>query len=219
RQTNLGFDSLPKKNYYSLTGGFMGVKLDKKYRIVFYNLSVNISEEDKTIKQSVPRFSGVLGRIRITGLRKNYFYGVALVYSDGLPLPVPFFGGSQPIKKNFVLNYTIPAQLNIQYKKGNTSLTVGAIADGFRTGMSYHNQRVNINHTAGQAYFLWKQKLGKTVAVRLEGGYYFYSMLSFPKGKVTRYQFPIQPGPYFNVGINVLFGKSLFENILSKFTS
>jgi hypothetical protein len=219
RQTSLGFDSIPVKNLYSLTAGFMGVKLDKNYRIVFYNLSLNISEENKTLNQAVPRLSGVLGRLHLKGLRKNYYYGIALVYSDGLPLPVPFFGGSQPISKHFILNYTIPAQLNIQYKNGNTSLTLGGMADGFRSGIRYQDKRVNINHTAGQAYLLWKQKLGKTVSVRLEGGYYFYSVLSYDKKKITRNNFPVQPGPYVNIGINALFGQSLFEKVLDKITN
>lgn len=219
RQTTLGFDQGPPKNLYSATAGLMGVRLDKKYRVVFYNLSVNISEEDKTMDQLVPRFSGVAGRLHIQGLRKNYYYGIAMVYSNGFPLPVPFIGGSQPIAKHFIFNYTVPAQLNVQYKKGKTSVTTGAMADGFRTGISYTGKRVNVNHTGGQAYLLWRQRLGNAVVIRMEGGYYFYGALSFDRKKITRYQFPVKPGPYVNIGVNVLFGKNLFEKIMEKLAS
>lgn len=216
RQSSLGFDSVPAKNFYSITGGFMGVKLDKKFRVVFYNLSLNFSEQDKTFNRAVPRASGVLGRLHIKSLRKNYYYGIAMVYSDGLPLPVPFFGGSQPMGKNFILNYTIPAALNVQYKKGNSSVYLGAMADGFRTGLSYHGQRLNLNHTAGQAYVMWRQKFGKTLVLRLEGGYYFYSLLTLPEDKAAHNRFQVNPGPYVNVGFNVLFGQNFFDKVMEK---
>jgi hypothetical protein len=217
RQTNMGFDNPSPKNFYSLTGGFMGVKLDKKFRVVFYNLSVNFSEQDKTLYHAVPRASGVLGRLHIKSLKKNYYYGIAMVYSDGLPLPIPFFGGSQPVGNNFIINYTIPAALNLQYKKGQSSFYIGAMADGFRTGMQYQDKRININHTAGQAYLLWRQKVGRTFAFRLEGGYYFYSVLNLPKNTVPQNRYQVKPGPYVNIGVNVLFGQNFFDKVLEKF--
>ena len=216
RQTLLGFDSLPSKNFYSVSAGLMGVKLDKKYRVVFYGLTINLSEQDKTMKQATPRATGVLGRLHIRGIKKNYYYGLALVYSDGLPLPVPFFGGAQPISDNFIINYTIPAAINLQYKNDNTSIYAGASADGFRSGMNYHNKRINVNHTAGQTFVQWRQRIGRTFTMRLEGGYYFYSRISVPEKDFTHNTFTVKPGPYINFGINVLFGKSVFENALSK---
>ena len=216
RQTNLGFDSVPVKNFYSISGGFSGIKLDRKFRVVFYNLAVNISEENKTLSSSVPRFSGVLGRLHLKGVQKNYFYGLAFVYSDGLPLPVPFFGGTFPLPGKFLLNLTFPTSVNLQYKSKGTSLFVGASADGFRTGWKYQGNRINLNQTGGQAFVAWRQKIHRTITARIEAGYYFYNALRVNEGNFSPEILSIQPGPYVNAGISILFGKNLIEKILDQ---
>jgi hypothetical protein len=214
RQTQLGFDSVPTKNFYGITAGFSGVKLDRNYRVVFYNLSVNLSEENKTFSAAVPRFSGILGRLHLKGLYQNYFYGLAIVYSDGLPLPVPFFGGTFPVNKHFIFNCALPTSLNFQFKSKSTSIYTGISADGFRTGLQYKNQRVNLNHIGGQLFVMWRQKIHRTITTRLECGYYFYSALNFSERNDV---FAVRPGPYVNAGINILFGKNFFERVLDRF--
>lgn len=216
RQTHLGFDSIPVKNFYSITGGFSGLKLDRKFRVVFYNVTVNFSEENKTFSSAVPRFSSVLGWLHLKGIQKNYFYGIAFVYSDGLPLPVPFFGGTFPLSGKFLLNVTLPTSFSFQYKNGGTSVFMGASADGFRAGMKYKNSRINLTHAAGQVYMAWRQKLHRTATMRLEAGYYFYSQVSLSKNAITQSYFPVQPGPYVNLNFTVLFGDNLLERIAEK---
>ncbi len=213
RQTQLGFDSIPRKNFYGVSLGFSGVKLDRKYRVVFYNLSANISEENKTINSATPRFSAVLGRLHLKGRFKNYFYGTAIVYSDGLPLPIPFFGGTFPINKHFLFNCTLPTSLNFQFRNEATSIFAGVSADGFRTGLRYKNERINLNHMGGQAFLMWRQKIHRTVTTRLECGYYFYSTLNLSERNEV---FAIRPGPYVNAGINILFGKNFFERVMER---
>jgi hypothetical protein len=217
RQTELSFDTLlPKKNFYNVSASLMGMKLDRKFRIVFYNVGVNVLEQDKTFDQFRPRINALIGRVHVKGLVKKYYYGLGLVYSDGLFIPLPFFGGSLPYGDKFVLNFTLPATVNFQFKLNKTNLYLGASADGFRSGMEMDGMRTNLNHTGGQAFLMVRHKMNNSLMLRFEGGYYFYSNLSISNTFFNSRTYNIQPGPYVNLGVNILFGQTLFEKVSNK---
>ena len=217
RQMNLGFDTLaPQKNFYTLSANVTGLKLDKKFRVIFYNAGINILEQDKTFSKPYPRFSGLIGRVHVKGTVKRYYYGLALVYSDGLFLPMPFFGGSVPIGNKVVFNYTIPATINFQFKFNTLNLFTGVTADGFRTGMEMQDMRTNLNHTGGQAYLMLRQKINNSINFRVEGGYYFFTSINISNAYFNNRDYSIRPGPYVNFGFNFLFGKTLFEKVADK---
>lgn len=219
RQLNVGFDSLPQKNNYTVAAGLLGTWLTKKYRVGFYSANLAVAEQDRTFNKMVPRVSGVIGQLHIRGLRKNYFYGLALSYSDRLFVPAPFFGGSVPISNHFVFNYILPVQLNVQYKTNNLLITTGISADGYRTGMEFQRQRLNVNYTSGVAYASMRYKFNKIFVVRVEGGYVFYQNWRYTESDLYRTNFNLRPGIYAQVGFNVLFGKSLFEKVLDNFVN
>ncbi len=214
RQINIGFDSLPQKNIANVTAGVLGLRLSKKYRVQFYSATITIAEQDKTIDNAVPRFSALFGQLHLRGLRRNFFYGIAATYSDGLLIPTPFFGGSEPIGKHFVFNYTLPAQINLQYKNDkNLLITVGASFDGYRNGIMYVAKRKNMNYLAGLAYANFRYKFSKTLVGRIEGGYVFYQNIKYTKTEGIPTQFALNPGPYVQVGFSVLFGKTFWEKV------
>ena len=213
-QVNIGFDSLPLKNNYTVAAGILGATLTKKYRILFYSTNIAIAEQDKTINKAVPRFSGLIGQLHIRGLKNNFFYGIAASYSDGLFLGAPFFGGSQPIGKKFVFNYTLPVQVNLQYKSNRTLLTVGISADGYRTGINYTTKRVNVNYTSGLCYTSMRYKFTKTFVAKAEVGYIFYQNWRYTKTDFVRTNFTINNGIYAQVGFSILFGQTIWEKAL-----
>ncbi|MDP1802632.1 MAG: hypothetical protein Q8L81_14825 [Bacteroidota bacterium] len=213
RQINIGFDTLPQKNIMNATVGLMGLRLSKKYRVQFYSATITIAEQDKTVNNAVPRFSALFGQLHLRGLRRNFFYGIAATYSDGLLIPSPFFGGSEPIGKKFVFNYTLPAQLNVQYKDNNALVTVGASFDGYRNGILYVTKRKNLNYYAGLTYASFRYKFSKTFVVRVEGGYIFYQNMQYTKTDNVVTKFGVNPSPYVQVGFSVLFGKTFWEKV------
>ncbi len=220
RQSTIGFDSLPTKNNLTIAGGVLGAWLTKKYRIGFYSANFAIAEQDKTLPKAVPRFSGLIGQLHLRGLKRNFFYGVGATYSDGLFLPAPFFGGSEPIGKKFIFNYTLPVQINLQYKDDRrTLITVGVSADGYRTGIDYNKKRMNLNYTSGLAYANLRYKLNKNLVMRIEGGYVFYQNLRYTRTDNLRTNFQLQPGPYAQIGFNVLFGKTIWEKAFELFSN
>ncbi len=214
RQVNVGFDSLPLKNNYTIAAGILGASLTKKYRILFYSANIAFAEQDKTINKATPRFSGLIGQLHIRGLKNNFFYGIATSYSDGLFLAAPFFGGSQPIGKNFVFNYTLPVQVNLQYKNNRTLLTAGITADGYRTGINYNTKRVNVNYTSGLCYTNLRYKFSKTFIAKAEVGYVFYQNWRYTKNDFVRTNFMINNGVYAQVGFSILFGQTIWEKAL-----
>lgn len=214
RQLNLGFDSLPQKNIFNATAGLLGLRLTKKYRVQFYSATVTIAEQDKTIKNASPRASALFGQLHLRGIKRNFFYGIAATYSDGLLIPAPFFGGSEPIGKKFIFNYTLPVQINIQYKDDKkTLITVGAGFDGYRNGVLYLAKRRNLNYYAGLTYANFRYKFSKSLIGRIECGYIFYQQMQYSKTEGIPTKYGINPSPYVQVGFSVLFGKTFWEKV------
>lgn len=214
RQTYMGFDSLPQKNISGFTLGVLGLRLTKKYRIMFWSANINISEQYKTFDQAVPRATALIGQLHLRGTRRNFFYGAAVAYSDRLVLPLPFFGGSEPLGSKFIFNYTLPAQINLQYRPGqDLMIATGINADGYRSGIEYHLKRSNINYTAAMAFANLRYKFGKAFVARLEGGYIFYQHLHFTQTDVATRNYGLHPGPYVQAGFSVLFGKTVWEKV------
>lgn len=214
KQATVGFDSVPKKNLVNVTAGILGVKLTKKYRVLFYSVNTSLAEQDKTINAPGIRASGLIGQLHPRGLKRNYFYGLAATYSDGLFLPALFFGGSEPIGKKFIFNYTLPVQVNFQYKDDkHTLVTLGVNADGYRTGINYVYKRVNINYTSASVYGSLRYKFNRTFVARVEGGYLFYQNLEYGPLDNYRTNFAITPGPYVQAGFSILFGQTIWEKI------
>lgn len=214
KQLSLGFDSISQRRQYYASASVFGLKLTQKYRILFYSVNAGISEEDKTLSRLTPRLTGILGQFHLRGLRKNYYYGLMATYSDGVFLPVPFFGAMVPVNRRLNLNFTLPAQAYLQYVPRNkTALSLGVTVDGYRSGMLYRSNRLNLNYGTVNAFVAWKQKINRLFAFRVEGGYCVKQYLSFTDGNQKKAAYPINPGFYGQISIVTLLGKSLFEQV------
>jgi hypothetical protein len=218
RQMFLSYDTLanalPQKNIINATMGLMGLRLSKKYRVQFYSATVTIAEQDKTINAAVPRISALFGQLHLRGLKRNFFYGIAATYSDGLFIPLPFFGGSEPIGKHLVFNYTLPAQINLQYKDNKRMVIIaGASVDGYRNGILYFSKRKNLTYFSGLTYANVRYKFSKTLVGKIEGGYVFYQSIKYTKTEGLPTYFHLAPTPYLQIGFSVLFGKTFWEKV------
>lgn len=216
KQVTLGFDSTQRKSIHQANLGLLGLHLTKKYRILFYSANVFIQEQDKTLGSATPRFSAMLGQYHIRGLRKSFYYGAAMVYSDGLLLPAPFIGGTEPINKYFSFNYTLPVQLNLQFHDKKTYAILGIKADGYRTGILIKNKRSNLNVSQAKAYLNFRYRFSNTFQIQAEGGFIVYQQLGLDKTNDYTYKYPMNGSPYANVSLNVYFGKSILEKIVEQ---
>lgn len=202
---------------HSASVGALGISLTKKYRVLFWSANVNASEEDATMDRVVPRFNGVIGKLHIKGLRRQLFYGAAVSFSDGLNLPVPFVGGVEPIGDRWTLQYILPLQLALGYKPGKrTRLLGGFVADGFRSGFAYGDDRVNVTYAAVRGFVSVRQKLSNTVQLRAEVAGVPVHGIRLPAGDGALEQYPLQAGYSMMAGINVFFGQSTLERLVGE---
>ncbi len=214
KQMHMGLDSVKNRNMYFASAGVFGLRLTKKYRIMFYSLNAGFNEQQETMKNMGLRASGVIGQFHIRGLRKNYYYGIAAAYGDRGFLPVPFFGGMQPINDRMTFNYTLPAQMYVQYKINNkNSLSSGVTLDGYRYGMEFKNQRINFNYGSVSLFATYKLKLNKSFGFRFNGGYNVVQYVKLTEIDKTKTTYQLKPGFFVEAGIYTLFGKNLFEKV------
>ena len=199
--------------------GALGLSLTKKYRILFWSLNANVSEEDRTFDRAVARFGGVIGKMKVKGLRKQFFYGLAASYNDGLTLPIPFVGGSAPIGKKWSFNYVLPLQASFGWKlSSDTRLNFGAGLEGNRSGLELGDHRYNFNYAGVRVFASARHKLNKRFALRADVGYIPRHRAAITTTGVDDLipSFQLQPGVQCMVGVNVLFGTSILDRILDE---
>lgn len=195
--------------------GALGISLTKKYRILFWSVNANVSEEATTLDRAVPRFNGIIGKMQVKGLRRQLFYGVAVTVSDGLNLPVPFVGGNEPIGDRWSFQYILPLQLGVGYKAGKNTRFLGGIGvDGFRSGFDRGVDRANLNYTAFRGFINVRHKLSKTLQLRAEVADLPVHALRLPDANNDLQRYPIDAGVSVMVGMNIFFGESTLERLL-----
>ncbi len=195
--------------------GALGISLTKKYRVLFWSVNANVSEAAATLDQAVPRFNGIIGKMQVKGLRRQVFYGLAVSASDGLNLPLPFVGGQEPMGERWSFQYILPVQLAVGYKASQrTRLLVGVGADGFRSGITLGDERVNLNYTALRSFINVRHKLSNTLQLRAEVNGLPVHALRIPDANKDLQRYPVDAGVNVVVGMNIFFGESTLERIL-----
>lgn len=214
KQVHTGLDSIDSRKLYNAGIGISGLKLTRKFRVVFYSLNAGFNEEDKTIDQMAIRVNGILGQFHIKGMRKNYYYGLVASYTDGVFAPIPFFGGSQPINQKLSFNYTLPAQISFQYKiNNNNSVSTGVTLDGFRYGMKFKNDRINFNYVNLSLFAGYRARVNKTFGFRINAGYGLAQRANLKFRDLPRETYKMKSGYYLEAGFYTFFGKNLFQQI------
>ncbi len=217
RELQLGFDGVPTRRLYTASAGLLGIKLTRRYRVLFWSANVNASEEEATLADAVPRFNAVIGKLRVKGLRRQFFYGLGLSYTDGLVLPVPFVGGTAPLGGDLSFNYVLPAQAYLGYRpKAGTRVNLGLTADGFRSGMEWQDQRVNVNHAQVRLFAHARHRLNKTFQVRVDAGYALAQAARFTGTEARPVRYTAEGAFSVGFGVNVLFGGSVMERLLDE---
>lgn len=215
RQVELGFDSIPTRQLYAGSIGVMGVKLTKEYRVLYWSANVNLSEEDETFDEAVPRFSGVIGQMHIKGLRRTFFYGLGIAFSDKLTLPVPFIGGNMPLGGDWSFQYLLPAQVAVGFEPvKRMKFMAGVGLDAFRSGMQWQDVRTNFNYGTVRTFVNMRHTPNRHLQVRAEVGYNFAQAVRFSEVERGPDSFPMDPGITVGAGVNVLFGDGVMERII-----
>lgn len=218
REVSFGNNFSEPKSLHSASAGLMGISLTKKFRILFWNANANISEENSTLNNPAFRFMGMIGKMRVKGLHRQFFYGAVLVASDGFFAPLPFVGGQVPIGKRLSFNYILPVQMALAWRIKKGALQAGVGLDAWRYGVySEMNgpRDANLNYQAVRGFVSARKKLNNTFQIRGEVSYAFHRV-NMTSGINEIVQKPLEPGVSATIGLNILFGKSVVEQILNE---
>lgn len=214
KQLNTGFDNTSPHTLINSSVGIMGTSLNTNLRISFYSVNVGFVEENSTLKQIQPRANLILGQLKIKSLRKSFHYGFLLSYSDRLILPIPFFGAEIPLNKSFAFYFTLPAQIGLNYKpEKKLSANLLFTFDGFRSGYKYIDQRENVNFSGFQSAANIRYKIGKSLFLKLEGGYDIRNKIRITSGSKAKETFEFNNTAYILFSANINFGRSIFDQI------
>ena len=203
------------RNLHSMSLGALGISLTKKYRVLFWSVNANVSEEKDTFGQAVPRFNGVIGKLHVKGVRKQFFYGLTVAVSDGLNIPLPFLGGTAPMGDRWSFQYVLPLQLALGYKaSSDLRFQFGLGGDGYRSGFAQGDERVNINYTALRVFANVRHRLTPHLQLRAELSGLAAHSLRLPNAEDELERFAISPGVQVMAGVNVFFGGSTLERLM-----
>ncbi|MFN3875861.1 MAG: hypothetical protein ACK4L7_08125 [Flavobacteriales bacterium] len=217
RSMRLGFEGPGGRRLHTASAGLLGVRLTRRCRVLFWSANANASEEERTLGAAVPRFNSMVGKLRVRGLRRQFFYGMALSLTDGLVLPMPFLGGTAPLGGNWSFNYVLPAQVYVGYRpKAGTRLNLGLTADGFRSGMEWHGARVNVNHGQLRVFAHARHRINKTLQVRVEAGWALAQTVRLTGADRGPARFPAADAFGIGAGVNILFGRGVLERLLDE---
>ncbi|HEX2616962.1 MAG TPA: hypothetical protein VHL57_05420 [Flavobacteriales bacterium] len=209
------------RQLYTVSVGALGVSLTRKLRVLFWSANVNVSEEDRTFDQAVPRVTGLIGKLHVKGLRRNFFYGLAASYSDGFALPIPFLGGTAPLGDALSLQYVLPLQAAMVWKAdGRTRVQGGIGLDGSRTGIALglDDARYNLSVAGLRAFLGVRHKLNGHFQLRAEASYLPRQRLLLGDHDLDGLApaMPLQQGFAVTAGISILFGDSVLERIIEE---
>lgn len=205
------------RNLHSASLGALGISLTKKYRVLFWSVNANVSEEEQTFDHAVPRFNGIIGKAHVKGVRKQFFYGLALTASDGLNLPLPFIGGNAPMGDRWSFQYVLPLQAAFNYKASKElRFQVGVGGDGYRSGFAQGDERVNLNYTALRAFVNVRHRINRHLQLRAEVSGLASHGLRLPDASGEMQRTAIDPGLQAMVGVNLFFGASTIERLIDE---
>ncbi len=216
RQSELG-NLGASRQLYTASAGLLGIGLTRKFRLRFWSANVNISEEDKTFRSTVPRVNGLIGWVHLKGMKRYHYYGVAASYSDGLGFPLPFFGGMAPLGGDWSFQYLLPAQVAFAWRPERAvRCSAGLTLDGFRTGFERNDARVNMNYASLRLFGNLRYRINDHFTLRAEACYVPWQNVHFTQEakEVDRYR--LQPGASFMIGVNVLFGESILQRVMDE---
>jgi hypothetical protein len=197
--------------------GISGVKLTKRFRMLFYSINVNLAEEAKSLKYYDFRANATLGWAKINGLRQYFIYGFHLNVSDRLALPIPFIGGRVRLNNAWNFNYVLPLQLNVQYKPDmKWSMFLGMKPDGQRWGYYINNTRGRLTNFLLTPYVASRYSINNNLQLRFEAGYGVLSRYNGFEFNNTNETFRSNNTWYLQFTFNQLLGKSLLEQAIDR---
>jgi len=207
-----------------ITTGITGIHYIQKFRFVFYNANLSISESTQSIAFPPIRADLSGGFAKVYSPTFIYFYGLSLNYNDGLFLPIPFAGFTGKISKKVNATVILPLEANLSYKisKGFRQTAFvqlkGARNGYFHEEFLYIISRSNFNFYHFRYGTSSNLKLSKKLQMSASIAYTSRTIVEVDHNSVSIPNVEIKfPNTFVaEAKLNYTFGKSLLNNALGK---
>ncbi|PMD92751.1 hypothetical protein BWI97_19380 [Siphonobacter sp. BAB-5405] len=217
RMPNFSFDK-NDQGIYTVSAAITGIHASLRDKIWVYAVGLGVSETEDLFSFSKARPYGVGGavRVRIAGLRTQWFYGGAVVFEPGRITPIPIGGINARIAKNTRLTLILPLQASIAQKVSKqTWLEAGIAAGGFNAGYLTPNLNPNairLAYRQGKASFTVNYSPIKPVQLSFEAGMTGLRTLKTMRAGDVLEKFTINSSPFMAVSCYFNLSKSVLDS-------
>ena len=213
-------------DYVLITTGLTGIHYIQKFRFVFYNANLSITESKSSVEFPPIRADLSCGFAKVYSPTFIYFYGLSLNYNDGLFLPIPFVGFTGKISKKVNATVILPLEANLSSKitKGFRQ-TAFIKLKGARNGY-YHNQPLALGPNFRSNFNFYHLRYGTSSNLKLSKKLQMSASVAYTSRTNVEvdydndYKENIEikfPNTFVAEGkLNYTFGKSLLNNALGK---
>jgi hypothetical protein len=207
------------ENIYNGTIGITALTASVRHGIWLYSANMYFSENETTLTESpMPNFLGYIANVRIKSTKFMYFYGMSLAINQGKFFPIPIFGFSAKLAPKLNATLTFPVQSKITYKASkNLKIDLAANFDAlnsvYRDGSTFQGNDNSLNYRQLKSYLGISVKLNQNFELNTEAGYSSFKKISAIS---SDYSQSVDASFYGSISVRYRFGKSVFDNFLSK---
>ncbi|MCY7349539.1 MAG: hypothetical protein LH606_02565 [Cytophagaceae bacterium] len=208
-----------KQPFYTASAALTGIHASLRDKIWLYAVGIGVSETDELLDRKTARPYGMGGavRVRIAGLRTQWFYGGGVLFEPGKITPVPIAGvQTRLFTKNTRLTVILPVQVTLaQRLNKKTWGEIGVSAGGFNTG--YQAAAFGPN-AIRLAYRQWKGSVSlnvspiKPVNLSVEAGVAAFRSLTVSRAGDQLREFTPAMSPFVAVSAYFNLSKSLLDS-------
>ena len=202
---------------YTVAAAITGIHASLRDKIWLYGVGIGGTEtaDNLTVKRVKPYGMGGAERVKIAGLRTQWFYGGAVLFEPGRITPVPIVGVNTRITKNSQLMVAFPFLATYSHKVGKkTWAEVGLATGGFNAGYQlpeFSAATARLAYRQGKGSFSLNYNPVKPIQLSAEVGVTaFRNMKVMQAGEVLQ-KWPVGTSPFLALSCYVNFSRSLLD--------
>ncbi|MFT4033507.1 MAG: hypothetical protein QM669_13895, partial [Siphonobacter sp.] len=203
---------------YTVSAAITGIHASLRDKIWLYAAGLGVSEPEALLTYSKARPYGMGGavRVRIAGLRTQWFYGGAIIFEPGRITPIPIGGINTRIAKGSRLTLVLPLLMSYSQKLAPKVWgEVGMAAGGFNAGYlspSFNPNAIRLAYRQGKASFTLNYSPIKPIQLSVEAGVTGVRSLKVMRAGDVLQKHTINTAPFMAVSCYFSMSKSLLDS-------
>lgn len=217
RAPNFSFNK-EDQGIYTVSAAITGIHASLRDKIWLYAAGIGISEPEELFSVSKARPYGMGGavRVRIAGLKTQWFYGGAVVFEPGRITPIPIAGINARITKGTRVTIILPLQASVSQKLTKKVWgEAGIAAGGFNAGYlspSFNPNAIRLAYRQGKASATLNYSPVKPVQLSVEAGVTGMRTLKTMRAGDVLEKYTVNTSPFMAVSCYFNLSKSLLDS-------